>query len=42
MDLNVKLLGLKYNYERVQGVFAKLSCVGYFLNYLNYFSKEKA
>jgi hypothetical protein len=28
--------------KEFRAIFAKLPCVGYFLNYLNYFSKEKA
>jgi hypothetical protein len=28
--------------NKFRGVFAKFPCIGYFLNYLNYFSKEKA
>jgi hypothetical protein len=40
MVLNVKLQGLKYNFGKVRGVFAKLQGSDYFLQLLNYFSTE--
>jgi hypothetical protein len=42
MDLNVKLQGLKYNFGKVQGVFAKIWHSRIFLNFWNYFTKEKS
>jgi hypothetical protein len=29
MDLNVKLQGLKYNFGKIRGVFAKIRCSGF-------------
>jgi hypothetical protein len=37
MDLNVKLQGLKYNYEKVHGVFAKFRGSSDFRDLWNYF-----
>jgi hypothetical protein len=41
MDLIVKLQGLKHNFEKVQGVFAKFQGSDYFLEFLIYFPKQK-
>jgi hypothetical protein len=38
MDLNVKLLGLKYNFKKFQGCFRKIPCASYFPDLLNRFS----
>jgi hypothetical protein len=39
-DINVKLQGLKYNLEKVWGVFVKIPRHGNFWNIRNYFAKE--
>jgi hypothetical protein len=42
MDINVNFQGLKYNFEKIRSVFTKLPGAGYFLDFMNYFSKEKS
>jgi hypothetical protein len=42
MELNIKLQGHKYNFGKVQGCFCKIPGADYFLDLLNYFSKEKS
>jgi hypothetical protein len=41
MELNVKLLGLKYNYEKVQWCFCKIPWFQRFLGFLELFSLRK-
>jgi hypothetical protein len=41
MDLNVKLQGLKYNYEKVQGCFCKIPRFQWFLRFMELFSFKK-
>jgi hypothetical protein len=41
MDLNVKLQGLKYNYEKVQGCFCKIPRFQRFLGFMELFSLRK-
>jgi hypothetical protein len=41
MDLNVKLQGLKYNYEKVQGCFHKILRFQRFLGFMELFSLRK-
>jgi hypothetical protein len=41
MDLNVKLQGLKYNYEKVQGCFYKILRFQRFLGFMELFSLRK-
>jgi hypothetical protein len=41
MDLNVKLRGLKYNYEKVQGCFCKILRFQPFLGFMELFSLRK-
>jgi hypothetical protein len=41
MDLNVKLQGLKYNYEKVQGCFCKILRFQWFLGFTELFSLRK-
>jgi hypothetical protein len=41
MDLNVKLQGLKYNYEKVQGYFFKILRFQRFLGFMKLFSLRK-
>jgi hypothetical protein len=41
MDLNVKLQGLKYNYEKVQGYFCKILRFQRFLGFMELFSLRK-
>jgi hypothetical protein len=41
MDLNVKLQGLKYNYEKVQGCFCKILRFQRFSGFMELFSLRK-
>jgi hypothetical protein len=41
MDLNVKLQGLKYNYEKVQGCFCKILSFQRFSEFVELFSLRK-
>jgi hypothetical protein len=41
MDLNIKLQGLKYNYEKVQGCFCKILRFQRFLGFMELFSLRK-
>jgi hypothetical protein len=41
MDLNVKLQGLKYNYEKLQGCFCKILRIQRFSNFMELFSLRK-
>jgi hypothetical protein len=41
MDLNVKLQGLKYNYEKVQGCFRKILRFQWFLRFMELFFLRK-
>jgi hypothetical protein len=41
MELNIKLHGLKYNYEKVQGYFCKISRFQRFLGFIKLFSLRK-
>jgi hypothetical protein len=41
MDLNIKLQGLKYNYEKVQGCFCKILIFQRFLGFMELFSLRK-
>jgi hypothetical protein len=41
MDLNVKLQGLKYNYEKVHGCFCKILRFQRFLGFMELFSLRK-
>jgi hypothetical protein len=41
MDLNVKLQGLKYNYEKVQGCFCKILRFQWFSGFMELFSLRK-
>jgi hypothetical protein len=42
MDLYVNFHGLKHNFKKVQGCFCKITCIGEFLELMNYFSIEKS
>jgi hypothetical protein len=37
MDLNIKILGLKYNFEKVQGCFYKITAAWEFLEFMKLF-----